>query len=147
MARPDHDTRDDIRPRRPTGDFLVTIEPEPREVPYVRHALRRRLVAWNLMRHRKVVELLASELLAQVITTATSKVDVHAHYEADRVRVEIEADVAPEPLRLRSVADMARRRSEAILAALSLDHGADMDAGHERAWFEVDTRRPPWEGH
>lgn len=129
----------------PIGDFLITIEPEPREVPYVRHALRRRLVSWDLIRHRKVVELLASELLGHVITCAVSKVDVHAHYEGDRVRIEIEADVASEPLRLRSVAEQARRRSEAILAALSREHGVDLVDGHERTWFEVDIRKPPWQ--
>lgn len=121
-------------------ELNIDIPPEPRRVPEVRHALRRCLVRWRLQEERRVVELLASELLARAVIHARTTVHVTLRYDGEHIRVEVGGDFDRSPQRLRSVAGLAERRSEAIVAALSARHGGEAEDGDEMLWFELDHR-------
>lgn len=121
--------------------LALSMPPDARHIPEVRLALRRWLVRHHLDARHSVVELLASELLARAVIHARSDISISARAEEGAVRVEVDADMAPEPLRLVTVATLAGRRREALLAALSRAHGAETHAGIETSWFEVPERQ------
>lgn len=124
--------------------LALSVAPDPRRVPEVRTALRRWLVRYGLDEKRRVVELLASELLARAVIYARSEVVVRARDDDGVLHVDVTAEMAPDPQRLRSVADLAGRRGEAILTALSRDHGVERHGETQTLWFELWIHRPRW---
>lgn len=107
-------------------------------------ALRRWLRGHGLEEKRKVIELLASELLAYAVIHGRSDLTVRAQDDDGVVRVDVVGDMTPAPQRLASVADLAGRRGEAILSALARDHGVDRQGPFQVLWFEVWVHRPGW---
>lgn len=91
----------------------------------------------HLERKGRVIELVMSELLARAVIHARSDVVVTAIGDDGVVRIEVSADMTPEPQRLQSVAELAGRRGEALLSALTRDHGVVREGQYEILWCEV----------
>ena len=130
-----------VRPPRATV-LALSVGPDPKRIPEVRHALRRWLLRHGLGDTRKVVELLTSELLARAVIHARSDVTVRVRDDDGVVRVDVTAEMTPEPQRLSSVAELAGRRGEAILSALARDHGVERHGDAQVLWAEVWVHRP-----
>jgi len=122
--------------------FALLVEPDPKTLPEVRTTLRRWLVRQGLGEKRKVIELLTSELLARAVIHARSNLTVRVRDDDGVVRVDVTGEMAPEPQRLESVAELAGRRGEAILAALARDHGVERSGDTEVLWAQVWVHRP-----
>lgn len=124
--------------------LALSVAPDPQRLPAIRTALRRWLLRQGIHEKRRTIELVTSELLTRAVIHAYSDIVLTVRDDDGVVKVDVTAEMAPEPQRLESVAELTGRRSEALLAALSRDHGSVRDGGFETLWCEVWVHRPPW---
>ena len=113
----------------------------------VRAFLRTALGSWQLDGLGEITELLADELVANVVRHVGRPMTVRAIRTADRVRVEVE-DPSPEPPVLRHPdPETVRGRGILLLEALSTDWGMDLRDDGKTVWFEIDTATATAEVH
>jgi anti-sigma regulatory factor (Ser/Thr protein kinase) len=109
--------------------------------------LRTTLGTWQLDGLGEVTELLADELVANVVRHVGRPMTVRAIRMADRVRVEVD-DPSPEPPVLRHPdSETVRGRGILLLEALATDWGTDLRADGKTVWFEIDTGTATAEVH
>jgi serine/threonine-protein kinase RsbW len=113
----------------------------------VRAFLRTTLGSWQLDGLGEITELLADELVANVVRHVGRPMTVRAIRTGDRVRVEVE-DPSPEPPVLRHPdADTFRGRGILLLDALATEWGTDLREDGKTVWFEIDTATATAEVH
>lgn len=122
----------------PPREARIRLAPIPASVPRIRELLRRLLRSWRMPDCGEgVVELLATELAANVVMHAQSDMTVIVRYLGRVVRVEV-GDGSPEqPQPRRAADDDLGGRGLALVEALSDDWGVLPTRTGKRVWCDV----------
>ena len=113
----------------------------------VRAFLREALQTWRLDGLGDVTELLADELVANVVVHVGQPMTVRAIRTSTRIRVEVD-DPSPEPPVLqRPGPETTRGRGIMLLDALSTEWGTDLRDTGKTVWFELDAETARDEVH
>jgi anti-sigma regulatory factor (Ser/Thr protein kinase) len=113
----------------------------------VRAFLRTALETWQLDGLGEITELLADELVANVVRHVGQPMTVRAIRTDDRVRVEVD-DPSPEPpVLVHPDAETVRGRGVLLLDALASRWGTETRADGKTVWFELDAGTASEEVH
>jgi hypothetical protein len=113
----------------------------------VRAFLRDALQTWRLDGLGDVTELLADELVANVVVHVGQPMTVRAIRTPTRIRVEVD-DSSPEPPVLQHPGpETPRGRGIMLLDALSTEWGMDLRDTGKTVWFELDAQTASDEVH
>ncbi len=106
---------------------------------FVRGFLRSTLEAWKLDGVGDVTELLASELVSNVVIHVARPMTVRISRRRDRIRVEVEDESNAAPSLRRPDATEEHGRGVMLVDTLAAAWGTDIHADGKTVWFEVDT--------
>jgi anti-sigma regulatory factor (Ser/Thr protein kinase) len=113
----------------------------------VRAFLRTALETWKLDGLGEITELLADELVANVVRHVGQPMTVRAIRTGERVRVEVD-DPSPDPPVLEHPdAETVRGRGVLLLDALASRWGTETRPDGKTVWFELDARTASEEVH
>jgi hypothetical protein len=129
-------------------EILETHLPSSTESPLLARAfLRATLETWKLDGLGEITELLASELVSNVVVHVGSPMTLRItrHPSAIRVDVEDPSSVLPE-LRHPGI-DEERGRGVLFVSELATDWGAERTEAGKTVWFEIDTSTATAEAH
>jgi anti-sigma regulatory factor (Ser/Thr protein kinase) len=113
----------------------------------VRAFLRNALQTWNLDGLGEITELLADELVANVVRHVGQPMTVRAIRSDHHIRVEVD-DPSPEPPMLEHPdAETVRGRGVLLLDALASRWGTDTRPDGKTVWFELDAGTASEEVH
>ncbi len=138
------DARTEPRPM----EIIETHLPSSTESPLLARAfLRATLETWKLDGFGEITELLASELVSNVVVHVGTPMTVRItrHPSAIRVDVEDPSSVLPE-LRHPGI-DEEHGRGVLFVSELAADWGAERTDGGKTVWFEIDTSTATAEAH
>ena len=129
-------------------EIIETHLPSSTESPLLARAfLRATLETWKLDGFGEITELLASELVSNVVVHVGTPMTVRItrHPSAIRVDVEDPSSVLPE-LRHPGI-DEEHGRGVLFVSVLAADWGAERTDGGKTVWFEIDTSTATAEAH
>jgi serine phosphatase RsbU (regulator of sigma subunit) len=138
----------DARTEPTSMEMIETHLPSSTESPLLARAfLRATLETWKLDGLGEITELLASELVSNVVVHVGSPMTLRItrHPSAIRVDVEDPSSVLPE-LRHPGI-DEERGRGVLFVSELATDWGAERTEGGKTVWFEIDTSTATAEAH
>ncbi len=129
-------------------ETLETHLPSSNESPLLARAfLRATLETWKLDGFGEITELLASELVSNVVVHVGTPMTLRITRQPAAIRVDVEdpSDVLPE-LRHPGI-DEEHGRGVLFVSELAADWGAERTEGGKTVWFEIDTSTASAEAH
>ena len=120
----------------------VDLPPSPRSVPVARHLSREVLRAWQAPQDTGDVELLVTELVANVVdhVGGGSALSLELEYSDGWLRIAVTDGSAIRPVVGELRGDQPRGRGMQIVAAIADDWGVDDVSDGKRIWFVLDSR-------
>ncbi|WP_336028453.1 ATP-binding protein [Geodermatophilus sp. FMUSA9-8] len=120
----------------------VDLPPSPRSVPVARHVAREVLRAWRAPQDAGDVELLVTELVANVVDHVEGEavLSLELEYSDGWLRVAVADGSAVRPVVGELRGDQPRGRGMQIVAAIANDWGVEDAGDGKRVWFVLDSR-------
>jgi anti-sigma regulatory factor (Ser/Thr protein kinase) len=118
--------------------ILTTVQPLAERVPYVRQQASAVLRLWRLDDLAWAVELLGTELTANVVRHARTPFTVNMSWDAGRLRFEV-TDASPLPPRpqLQEHVEATGGRGLMLVDTVANAWGVDRHAQGKTVWFEL----------
>jgi anti-sigma regulatory factor (Ser/Thr protein kinase) len=129
-------------------DIIETQLPSSNESPLMARAfLRATLQTWKLDGFGEITELLASELVSNVVVHVGTPMTLRVTRQPSAIRVDVEdpSDVLPE-LRHPGI-DEEHGRGVLFVSELAADWGAERTEDGKIVWFEIDIATAEAEAH
>jgi hypothetical protein len=129
-------------------DTVETQLPSSKDAPMLARAfLRSALETWRLDGFGEITELLASELVSNVVVHVGAPMTIRISRGAESIRVDVDdlSNDLPE-LRHPSI-DEEHGRGVLFVSELANDWGAERTARGKTVWFELDTTTATAEAH
>lgn len=116
-------------------------DPDPSSVPDARCWVRKELEGLDLLHRRRVVELLTTEMVSNVVMHVGEPFELRMRFDGEMIRVEV-ADTSPSlPYQTDAGPDAVSGRGFSIVRKLSRRCGVDSRTEGKVVWFEVDAFR------
>ena len=117
----------------------VDLPPSARSVPVARHLAREVLLAWDAPQDGADVELLVTELVANVVDHAggESVLSLELEYSDGWLRIAVADGSAVRPVVGELRGDQPRGRGMQIVDAIADDWGVEDVDGGKRVWFSL----------
>ncbi|SNR83016.1 Anti-sigma regulatory factor (Ser/Thr protein kinase) [Geodermatophilus saharensis] len=117
----------------------VDLPPSARSVPVARHLAREVLLAWDAPQDGADVELLVTELVANVVdhVGGESVLSLELEYSDGWLRIAVADGSAVRPVVGELRGDQPRGRGMQIVEAIADDWGVESVDGGKRVWFSL----------
>jgi anti-sigma regulatory factor (Ser/Thr protein kinase) len=128
--------------------MIETQLPSSLDAPMIARAfLRSALETWRLDGFGQITELLASELVSNVVVHVGSPMTLRISTGASSIRVDVEDRSSTLPELRHPDVDEEHGRGVLFVSELANDWGAERNAGGKTVWFELDTATATVEAH
>lgn len=129
-------------------DTVETQLPSSTSSPHLARAfLRTTLQTWRLDGFGEITELLATELVANVVTHVGAPMTIRVHRRSESVRVEIDDPSQQVPVVRHPDAADEHGRGMLLVERLASSWGVDRRADGKTVWFELDVSTAVPEAH
>jgi anti-sigma regulatory factor (Ser/Thr protein kinase) len=129
-------------------DITETQLPSSLDAPMLARAfLRSALETWRLDGFGQITELLASELVSNVVVHVHAPMTLRISKGASSIRVEVEDPSSTLPELRHPDVDDEHGRGVLFVSELADDWGAERHGGGKTVWFELDTSTATAEAH
>jgi len=137
-----------VRMEQTTMDSLETQLPSSTESPLLARAfLRTTLETWKLDGFGQITELLASELVSNVVVHVGSPMTLRISRQPSAIRVDVEDPSGELPELRHPGIDDEHGRGVLFVSELANDWGAERTEHGKTVWFEIDTSTATAEAH
>ncbi len=129
-------------------DMTETQLPSSLEAPMLAGAfLRAALETWRLDGFGQITELLASELVSNVVVHVNAPMTLRISKGASSIRIDVEDPSSTLPELRHPDVDDEHGRGVLFVSELADDWGAERHEGGKTVWFELDTSTATAEAH
>ena len=119
---------------------VISLPAHPRSTRDARRFVRDTLHEWRLDDLSPEAELLASELVTNVVLHAGTPFEVAlVHDDSEPLRVEVRDGSRRTPRRHRYSEEASTGRGMLLIESIALRHGVEVDGEGKLVWFELDA--------